>query len=677
MTKNSFLHPIHELHFGTYAPEDVEPALDATEKLAWERLKALEELPASERTFENTILALTRSTDEFDAIVNIVGTLESGLGETWNDPYELAVKRSSQLHNAINMHEGLFRAVEAYAEAGIENLPANKQKLVTEIVRDFKHSGVSLPKAQRDELSALRLRLSELTTKFAQNAVKASDAAGLLVSTEAELAGLDAEFIAAAKDAATKKATSGYWISYNEPNYVKVMSQCSVSATRQAFHKVANTRAADTNPPVAEEILALRQKIAAMLGYKNYADYVLAERMAKNGDAAKSFIADLTKRYKPKSLEEHQSLVAFAREYEKNPKLELSIADIDSGLHFYYAAKQAETISGVDEEAVRAYFPLDSVLEGMFTTLTTLYGVTFAQNNEKGWHEDVVSYDLHDEQGRHIARVWCDWFARPGKKGGAWMDGHYTDPRPSGAVDKPHLGHVCANLERPAKNRPSLLTLRDVETVWHEFGHFMHFALSSTELPEQSMNACLWDFIEAPSQIMENWVWQPEVMKSMAKHYQTGEILSDDTIVALVAGRTFRVASAAMRQLYFATVDLALHTEFSSGEQSLLVFSRDVKQNFVPLPIAPYEASIATFSHIFAGGYAAAYYSYKWAEVIEADLFSRFKKEGVRNPETGRAYAKYVLSRGDEVAPDKLIEDFLGRPASSDAMLQRDGVAID
>ena len=672
MQNNSFLHPIDELHFGTYKTEDVQPALEHAEKLAWERLDAVEQIPAEERTFANTVLDFMRATDEFDAIISIVDTHEGQLGGEWNEAYEKAAKRASKLRSKINVHEGLFGALQEYADQHQEELQPNFKKLIKEIIRDYKRSGIALPKDKKEHLTSLRLELSETTTKFAQNVVKANDEAALHVTDAAELAGLSESFIAAAKKAAQDKALDGYLIAYNEPNYVKVMSQCSVQATRKTFHEIANTRAADVNPPLADKILALRSEIASMLGYKNYADYALENRMIKNGHIAKAFIADLADRYRPKAQDEHASLVAFAKKFDNNPALELTISDIDSGLNFYYAAKQAETVSGVNEEDLKAFFPIDNVIKGMFETLTTLYGVTFTPSGASVWHDDVTTYDLHNEAGQHIARVWCDWFTRPGKKGGAWMNSYYAAERTGKASDKPHLGYVSANFDRPTDDKPSLLSLRDVETAWHEFGHFMHFALGNTELPEQSMNGCLWDFIEAPSQIMENWVWQPEIMKSMARHHATGEELADETIASLIAARTFRVASSAMRQLYFATVDLGMHTDL--GTDSALEFSRKIKANFVPIPVAPYEASIASFTHVFAGGYAAAYYSYKWAEAIEADLFSRFKTEGVLNPSTGHAYAAEILSRGDEEEPSVLIENFLGRQATSDAMLQRDGI---
>ncbi|HEX6258534.1 MAG TPA: M3 family metallopeptidase [Candidatus Saccharimonadales bacterium] len=671
---NSFFHPTHEVHFDRYKPEDVAAALEHSEKLAWERYDALMKIPAKDRTFENTVLAFTRAADEFGTVLSIVGTLDSLIGGEWNMPYEEAVKVSSRLHSKVQVHEGLFGALKEYADAHLDALPPNRKKLVTEMIRDYKRSGIMLPKPKKEKLTALRLKLSEATTEFGQNVVKANDKAGLHITDRSQLAGLDESLIDTAHKAAKKKKLSGYWIAYNEPNYVAVMTRCEVRETRKAFHKVSNTRAADKNAPLAKNILALRQEIAELLGYKDYADYVLENRMIKTGQRAKDFIAELTARYKPASIKEHASLLAFARKFENDPNFGLDITDIDSGLHFYYAEKQRQQDHGINEQKVKEYFPIENVIKGMFDTLGTLYGIRFRPNTQKTWHKDVMSYDLIDENDRHIASVWCDWFTRPGKRGGAWMNDFYAAERTGSASDRPHLGYVAANFDPPTKDTPSLLTIHDVETVWHEFGHFMHFALGKTELPEQSMLECLWDFIEAPSQIMENWVWQPEIITRMAQHYKTGEVLPQATLEALTAARTFRVAASAMRQLYFATVDLALHTEFD-GSRDVLEYTREIKKDFVPLSVAPYEASIASFSHIFAGGYAAAYYSYKWAETIEADLFSRFKKEGILSPATGRAYAAEVLARGDEELPEVLIRNFLGRDVDMTAMLVRDGIS--
>ncbi|HXH26889.1 MAG TPA: M3 family metallopeptidase, partial [Candidatus Acidoferrum sp.] len=558
------------------------------------------------------------------------------------------------------------------------SLPASHQKLLREIVREYRRGGIDLPADKKTQLKKLDAELSKLNTDFTRNLVEVSDACGIAITDVSELAGLEPEFIDACRQAAEQKGLPGYWVGYSEPNYAGVMSHCSHAPTRAAFYKAANTRAAKVNEAVAQDILRLRKQRAQLLGYKNHAEYVLETRMVKKPAVAIDFIADLARRYKPRSVQEYHQTLAFAREYEKNPELELGVWEVDSGLDFYYAQLLREKTCDFSEKTVSEYFPLATVRDGMFSTLATLYGVTFskAPADITTWHEAVEVYDIRDQAGHHLARVWCDWLARPGKNGGAWMTEYYVAERANNTFDKPHLGYVVCNFSLPTATKPSLLSIREVETMWHEFGHYMHLALSRTALPEQAAVACKWDFIEAPSQIMENWVWQPQILQRISKHYQTGQPLPDDLIKKMLTSQNFRVAAKAMRQFNYATIDLVLHTSYDpDGQVGVIEQGRRTKADFVPLPVPDFESSITGFAHIFSGGYAAGYYGYKWAEAIQADLFSRFATEGVLNPEVGQAYAEQILARGDEAEPEVLVRNFLGRESSNQAMLERDGIA--
>lgn len=677
MQTNSLLGPVDELSFGKYKQSDVEPALDQAERLTWEKIDLLLEIDKKERTFENTVLALTRSSEEFDAVANLSVHLNMVLGESWKKPSQLVAKRSSKLANELGFHEGIYGAlIELQNNSGyVEGLTKPRQKLLKETIRSYERNGIALQDKDKDELKEIRSKLSDATTLFGQNVSEASDRAGLNLLSAEQLAGMDDNFINACKNDAKEKDKKGYWVQFNEPNYLKIMSECSVRKTRQDMYRVSISRAAKSNTTLAAEILKLRQRMADILGYKDYADYALEERMAKKADNARRFIADLEPHYKDKANEEFAALQDFAREFENDQSLELDASDVATGVDFYYMAKLREKVSGIDNQKLKEYFTLKSVLDNMFSTLTTLYDVGFKRLDIPGWHEDVEVYGLYDKDQSHIATVWCDWYARKGKRGGAWMNEHYVAERSNGLVDRPHLGYVCANLDPPQNDRPSLLSVRDIETIWHEFGHFMHLALSTTELKEQSMMNCKWDFVEAPSQIMENWVWQPQIMKNMSGHYISGEALPETMLNTLVSDRQFMVASKAQRQFSLSEVDLALHMDFDTENgEDINSFSRTIRQRFLPVPVYPEDATTTSFTHIFAGGYAAAYYSYKWAEAIETDLFSRFEKEGVLNKQTGRDYRKEILSRGDEELPSVLIRNFLGRDYSVDAMLRRDGV---
>lgn len=675
MADNSLLGPIDELRFGSYRPDDAEAALSRTEQLAWQRLDAIPLLPTEERTFENTVLALTRSTDEFDSAAGLINHLEGVLGEDWRAASNLAAERSASLANDIGFHKGLYQALVDYRDTKPTLTPA-KQRLLDKLVRDYERNGVNLPEDTVARLREVRTRLAAATNEFGQNVVKANDISGISVPDEAALAGLDEAFIASCRDAAQEHGKDGLWVAYSQPAYIKIMVECRVRSTRQAFYRLAVIRANEFNEELAKTILVLRRELAELLGYSNFADYALAERMAKTGATAREFIDSLTERYQELAEAERDELQAFARQLEGDDGLLLDASELDTGLDFYFADRYRAEQFGIDEPELRAYFQKDVVIGEMFATLSALYGVTFERIELPGWHSDVETYQIHDQAGHHLATVWCDWYARPGKRPGAWMNQYFVADRTDGSYAKPHLGYVCANFERPAGDLPSLLTLRDIETAWHEFGHFMHLAVNKTELREQSMMSCKWDFVEAPSQIMENWVWQPEILRRLAKHHSTAEPLPDDMIDILIANRNFRVGSKAMRQLSLATVDLALHIDYDpNGPVGMSDYARPIKARLLPVPVDPEDGSANTFAHIFAGGYAAAYYSYKWAEAIQADLFSRFADEGILSPEVGGAYRDLVLARGNEVDPDVLIEDFLGRPTDPDAMLRRDGVS--
>jgi oligopeptidase A len=590
----------------------------------------------------------------------------------------MANERATKLKSAINFHQGLYRALVVYRDTSAEvgQLSAAQRKLLDDLIQDYERGGVNLPADAIERLKAIQLRLSAATTAFGQNVVIASDAAGLPIEDESALDGLDSDFIAACRASAEAEGRPGLWISFSPPNYAKVMTQCRVRSTRQAFYHVAVTRSAELNEPLTKEILALRQELAQLLGYPNYADFVLADRMARDGQTAQAFIDDLADRYRAQAATERDTLQEFARRLEADPTLELDASDLDTSLDFYYADKLRESQIGLNEKELQEYFQLEIVLAEMFRTLTTLYGVTFRRVQKPGWQAEVEVYEIHDEDGHHLATVWCDWLARKGKRTGAWMNLHYVAERADDSFEKPHLGYVFTNFGPALGEKPSLLTFDDVEAVWHEFGHFMHLTLGRTQLIEHSLINCRMDFVEAPSQIMENWIWQPEVLAGMTKHYRTGEPLPAAMIDKLLATRRFQVATKAMLQLSLSASDLAAHIDYDPrGTMGLSEYLRPFRQRYSAVPLLPDDTGMTGFSHVFAGSYGAAYYSYKWAEAIEADLFSRFARDGVLNPVVGRRYRDLVLARGSEVEPAELITAFLERPSNLDAMLERDGIS--
>lgn len=672
--QNSFQHPISEVGFGAYLPEDVEEAMVAAEALARRRVESLLGVPPAQRDFENTALALAEVAEELVSVKNMVDHLARVLGGPWHPVNEAAAERESRFRNELRFHQGLYRALlELKDRAGyLEGQSAARQKYLDETVLNYRRDGIELSEEKQAQLKQDAAQLSAAEVAFTRNLMEASDAAGLAIAGRAGLDGLSDEFVDGCREAAEAKGLEGYWVTYNQPNYVYVMANCRVRATRQALYRAHAALAADLNVAVAQEVLSLRRHMAQLLGYRDFSDYVLEMRMAKDGATAASFIHRLAELYRPVAHDEHEALSEFARRSEADPGLVLDASDVP-GNGFYVARLKAEQV-GVDEEELRDYLYLANVREVMFSVLGDLYGVVLKRVVVPAWHEDVEVYEVWDGDC-HLSTVWCDWYARKGKSGGAWADAFYTAPRAGGEVKTPSLLCVVCNFPPPDGSGQSRLSLRDVETLWHEFGHCLHMTFSMTELRQQSALNSRWDFIEAPSQIMENWVWEPSVLSRLARHYQSGEGLDAGVMARLLASRNFRAATAAMRQFSYATEDLVLHREYAGGSaEDLLQLHRRTRQGFLPVPLYAEEAPPASFRHIFgSSAYASAYYSYKWAEAIEADLFSAF--EGCPlSREVGTRYRRQVLERGAEAEPDQLIMAFLGRPTTPAAMLRRDGV---
>lgn len=665
---NSFFHPLGELNFDKYKTKDVAEALETFLQSSAKNDEAILKLKPNEITFENSALALCSATDELDFLGSVVGHLAGTIGGDWNDKEQLVSEKTTKFYTDRSLDKKLYdQMVIAQKLPGLDKF---EQRLIDEIVRDYKRGGIDLPEVKKTELKKLRAELSKLSTDFGQNAVKANDEAFLLIANKGELEGVSEAEIKEWANVAKKEGKQGYYIQFSAPNFDQIMTHCSVQKTRQAMHKISRMRAPQ-NEPIAKKMLDLRHKIAQLLGHKNYVDYALEERMAKTGKAATDFIKMLSEKYDRPMHNEAKALDDFIKSKGGD---KLDITDVDGGTNFYYASKMfAETV-GLDTAKLQEYFVMDNVLQGMFDCLEKLYEVKFKKNESiKKWHPDVQVFDVYNKKNEHISRIWGDWYARKGKQAGAWQHAiHFADR--SNGVKAPHLNAVCTNFSPPSKTKPSLLTMRDIETLWHEFGHAMHCTFSSTKLKPQNTYGCKWDFIEAPSQIMENWVWQKQVLGMIAKHYKTGEALPEQILDKLLQSRIFRAASAATWTIGWSAIDLELHANFDQKD-SLSKTYRKIKQKYCPVAIPEYDNNICTFTHIFAGGYAAGYYGYKWAEAIEADLFSKFLENGILNPAVGQEYREKVLARGDEVDPNVLVKDFLGRDTTPKALLQRDGLA--
>jgi oligopeptidase A len=488
------------------------------------------------------------------------------------------------------------------------------------------------------------------------------------------LAGLPESARAMARASAASKglAEPSWRFTLQAPSYLAVMTYLDDEGLRREMYEAFSRRGTEEkydNRPVMRSILELRAEKARLLGYRDFADLVIEDRMAHAGDRARSFLEDLKTKTAVTFKKENADLLAFSG------KTALQPWDIA-----YYAEKQRAALYDFDEEALRPYFPLESALAGMFEIVHRLYGISVAEKpGVPVWDPQVKYYEIHDPSrpgGSLLGAFYTDWFPRENKRGGAWMDNLITGEMHGEHLD-PHAGLICGNLTPPAPDRPSLLTHREVETIFHEFGHLLHHCLSRVELRGFAGVNVAWDFVELPSQIMENWTWEREALDLFARHYQTGAPLPAELLDKMKRARNFRAANAQMRQLGFGLVDLALHREIPPGANvDLLAFARDRLQEFSPAKLRPDYAMIASFTHLFASpvGYGAGYYSYKWAEVLDADAFTRFRSGGIFSPEVGGRFRDRILSRGDSEDPSELYRSFMGRDPDPNALLERSGL---
>jgi oligopeptidase A len=662
--------------FDRIRAEHVEPAMAALLEQAKAALAAIEQSPEP-RTYESTLAALEESTSQLDVAMTVVSHLEAVASTPeLRAAYNAVKPEVHAFYATIPLREGLWNALKAYSETpDARNLTSAKKRFLTRTLDDFRRHGAELDEAGKQRLERISHELADVTSRFGQNVLDATAAWELVIDDERALAGLPPSAIEAARQSAEQKGKAGFRFTLQAPSLIPLLTYLDDGSIRQKVYRAYNTRASsgDTdNTPLLLDILRLRSEQAALLGYANFADFVLEDRMARTGDAARAFVRDLTQRSRAAFQREADELTRFRRSLEGSGAPEIAAWDVA-----YYAEKQRQALYDFDSEALRPYFPLERAVEGLFEVARRLYGVTIRPAPSMPvWHPDVRCYELLDEQGTLLAAFYTDFYPREEKRGGAWMNAIVTGVS-SGAHHAPHLALICANVTPPIGDRPALLTHQDVTTLFHEFGHLLHHCLSRVEVKSLAGINIAWDFVELPSQIMENWCWEREALDSFARHHETGEPIPDALFEKMVRARSYREASATMRQLGFAAVDLALHMDFDpKSDRSILDYARRLMQPYSPVQFPSDYAMIAAFTHLFSSsvGYGAGYYSYKWAEVLDADAFSRFRKEGVFSPKVGREFRDKVLARGNSDDPMVLYRDFMGREPRLDALLARAGL---
>jgi oligopeptidase A len=665
-----------EIPFDRILASHIEPAISRLIADARDRLEVIEGV-RGERNYDNTAGALDRATEQLEVAMTVVAHLEAVANTPELRAAHNAVRPEvNAFYASIPMRPKLWEALKAYAETDdARGLTGARKRFVKKTLDDFKRHGAELDPEGKKQLEALSRELAELTARFAQNVLDSTAEWELIVESLDELRGLPPSAIDQARDSAEKKGKSGYRFTLQAPSYIPLVTYADDARLREAAYRAYNRRAttgALDNAPIMERILALRLEQAKLLGYQNFGDLVLEDRMAKSAAKAREFVSDLTKRSVRAFEHEAAELLSFRRNLEGASAPPLSPWDVA-----YYAEKQRKALYDFDEEELRAYFRLDSVVEGLFETARRLYGVRVVENtNLKTWHPDVRAYDMTDEDGTFLASFFADFFPREEKRGGAWMNAFITGG-PSGTTRTPHLGLISANVTPPIGDKPSMLTHQEVTTLFHEFGHLMHHCLTRVDVRSLAGTNVAWDFVELPSQIMENWCWERAALDTFARHIDTGAPIPEPLFAKMSRARNYREATATMRQLGFGAVDLALHVDYHlQPVRDVLGYSRRIMQAYAPAKLADDYGMIASFTHLFASGvgYAAGYYSYKWAEVLDADAFTRFRSSGVFSREVGDDFRRKILERGDSEDPMDLYKGFMGREPSLDALLERAGL---
>ncbi len=674
MADNPLLSDRFPLAFDRVRAEHVIPAVDALLADAQARLDALCALSEAP-TFDNAMRPLEQLTEPLDLAMSVVAHLEHvATSDALRDAFNEAQPRVSAFSSKIPLSAPLWKLVKRYAQSDeAKSLTGARARFVEKTVAYFKRHGADLDDAGKKRLEEIDVELTKLTLRYSQNVLDATNAFELYLD-EAQLAGLPEGARAAARQSAEQKGKPGYRFTLQAPSYVPVLMYLDDAGIRSTMYRAMSTRATAgdvDNRPILRRVLALRAEKAALLGYDSFADLVLEDRMAKSGTAARAFVEDLEAKTRPAFERETAELRAFRKQTDGSDALEpWDVA--------YWAEKQRKARYAFDDEALRPYFSFERALEGLFQITGRMYGLRFEPwPDAPRWDDAVRGYKLVDAgDGRWLAGIYVDPYPRETKQGGAWMHGILARARSD--EDRRHIGVIVANVTPPVGDKPALLSHRELETMFHEFGHLMHHCLSEAELHSHAGTRVAWDFVELPSQIMENWCWEREALDLFARHVDDGSKIPDALLDAMRRARTYRAASDQMRQLGFAVTDLMLHVDYDpERDGDPTAYARDIMSRFAPVPLPDDYAMVASFDHLFGSpvGYAAGYYSYKWAEVLDADAFTRFKERGLLDPEVGAAFRRDILARGDDEDPAQLFQHFMGREPRLEPLLERLGLA--
>lgn len=676
---NPLLTPFTLPPFSLIKPEHVVPAV--TEALQ-ECRAAVEKVVAQggPYTWETLCEPLAESDDRLGRLFSPVSHLNSVKNSPeLREAFEQVLPLLSEYGTWVGQHEGLYQAYVSLKESEqYATLDTAQKKLVDNALRDFELSGIGLPKEKQKRYGEISARLSEIGAAYSNNVLDATMGWSKLITDEAELAGMPESALAAAKAQAEAKEQQGWLLTLDIPSYLPVMTYCEKQALREELYRAYSTRASDQGPnagkwdngPLIEEELALRHELAQLLGFGSFAEKSLATKMAQSPQQVLDFLSDLAKRARPQGEKELAQLREFANTHYNVDSLEPW--DIT-----FYAEKQKQHLYTISDEQLRPYFPENKAVSGLFEVVKRIYGITAKERHDVDvWHPDVRFFELYDENGDLRGSFYLDLYARENKRGGAWMDDCAGRRRKAdGTLQRP-VAYLTCNFNRPLNGKPALFTHDEVITLFHEFGHGLHHMLTEIDTAGVSgISGVPWDAVELPSQFMENWCWEPDALAFISGHYETGEPLPQDLLEKMLAAKNYNAAMFILRQLEFGLFDFRLHAEYDPAKGArLLETLQEVKKEVAVVPSPSWGRFPHAFSHIFAGGYAAGYYSYLWADVLAADAYSRFEEEGIFNRETGQSFLDNILSRGGSEEPMTLFTRFRGREPALDAMLEHYGI---
>lgn len=665
--------------FSAIRPEDIVPAVSA----ALDDCRAVVEKVVAQPgpfTWDNLCQPLAEVDDRLSRIWSPVSHLNSVKNSPeLREAYEQSLPLLSEFGTWVGQHAGLYNAYRNLKQGDAFNqLTKAQQKAVDNSLRDFELSGIGLDAEKQKRYGEIVARLSELGSTYSNNVLDATMGWSKLITDVNELAGLPESALAAAQEMAQAKEQQGWLLTLDMPSYLPVMTYADNRELRHEMYQAFVTRASDQGPnagkwdnsDIMAEMLALRYELARLLGFDSYADKSLATKMAESPQQVLDFLNDLAKRARGQGEAELAELRAFAEKH-------YGVKELDAWDVTYYSEKQKQHLYSISDEQLRPYFPEQRVVEGLFEVVKRVFGITAKERTGVDiWHPEVRFFDLFDASGELRGSFYLDLYARENKRGGAWMDDCVASLRyADGHLQKP-VAYLTCNFNRPIGDKPALFTHDEVTTLFHEFGHGIHHMLTKIDAAGVSgINGVPWDAVELPSQFMENWCWQPETLSFISGHYQTGEPLPQEMLDKLLAAKNYQAALFILRQLEFGLFDFRLHYEYDPAQGAkILQTLLEVKKLVAVMPSPSWGRFPHAFSHIFAGGYAAGYYSYLWAEVLSADAFSRFEEEGIFNPVTGRSFLDCILSQGGSDEPMTLFKNFRGRAPQLDAMLRHYGI---